>query len=469
MPPLLIVVDDPEAAASAGAAIPAFGPAATGVDDGELGLAGPEPVSVRPSFDIESSVAPASGAGPTARKRRVAPRPKKKRSPAMEVVKIVLGGIAGLAIAQLILWWNPWKRTDPFELAPKLGGVAPWIVPEDFRGEKKAKAGNGETTGKKTPAKPGATPSKQDELPTLSFVDPTKAGPAADPTKPKRSGRKTKPSRMGGIMGSGPGIMGSGTPVAAADVSEPEPTAIPGDPLDLGNIEPAMTDPGDDLVGDLSIDLDPTKMLDPLPTFEPEEAVTDPSDSTEATPTRFSNAPNLTGGEVNEALEDAQTIARAWNLAEDADSRELLRQTYHALAELGEAVTFAGQDGQPDEAEVTGLLKSLTEDDKKLANLGKAGGAWLQHSQRDSAGLLVLGVVKGIEQQGDLYETKFETSTGTLLSLYADTDPADAYKVDSDVLVLGAIIDDPASNLTGYEGDAESVVWSRLSVVVPKP
>jgi len=34
MPPLLIVVDDPEEGASAGAAIPAFGPAATGVDDG---------------------------------------------------------------------------------------------------------------------------------------------------------------------------------------------------------------------------------------------------------------------------------------------------------------------------------------------------------------------------------------------------------------------------------------------------
>lgn len=263
--------------------------------------------------------------------------------------------------------------------------------------------------------------------------------------------------------------MGSGTPGATDDVSKPDPIAIPDAPLDLANIEPETTDPDDDLVGDLSIDLDPTKMLDPLPAFEPKEAVPDPSDATEAAPTRFSNAPELTAAEVNEALEDAQTIGRAWNLTEDANSRDLLRQTYQALAELGEAVTFAAPDGQPDEAEVTDLLKSLAEDDAKLANLGKAGGAWLQHSQRDSSGLLVLGVVKGIERQGDLYETKFETSTGTPLSLYTDTDPADAYKVDSDVLVLGVIIDDPASNLRGYEGDAESVVWSRLSVVVPKP
>jgi hypothetical protein len=253
-------------------------------------------------------------------------------------------------------------------------------------------------------------------------------------------------------------------------VSKPEPIGVPDEPLDLASVEPKMTDPSDDFVGDLTIDLDPTKMLDPLPALEPKDSVTEstvPADAADSTPARFANAPKRTEAELNEALEDAQTIARAWNLAEDVEM-ELLRQAYQALAGLGEAITFAGPDSQPDDAEVASLLESLAEDEKKLEMIGKAGEVWLR-SERETAGVLLLGVVKSIEKQGDLYETKLAVSGGgSPISSYSDTDPANAYKVDSDVLVLGAIIEDPASNLTGYEGDAESVVWSRLSVVVPK-
>jgi len=199
--------------------------------------------------------------------------------------------------------------------------------------------------------------------------------------------------------------------------------------------------------------------------IEPSEFVP-PADTEDATPARFANAPKLTDAEVNESLEDARTIAQAWTLAEDANSMELLRQTYRSLAGLGEAVTFAGADSEMDESEAVGVLKSLTDNEKKLTLLGKAGEVWLR-SSRDSAGVLLLGAVKGIEQQGDLYETKLAVSAeGKPVSLYSDSDPADLYQVDSDVLILGAIIDDPAANLTGYQGDAESVVWCRLSVVV---
>lgn len=467
MPPPLIVVNDPEASASAIPETPAFGSAAAGIGTGELALGDPEPVSVTPSFGIESSVAPATSGKPTARKRRAAPRPKKKKSPAMEVVKVVLGGIVGLTIAQLILWWNPWKPTDPFDLAPKLKAAAPWILPAEFRGEKKQKAGNDETTGKKTPAKPMATPGKQDELPTLTFVDPNKTGAVGQPKESRRPGRKSK--RPGSY-----GIMAAGNADATADVSKTKPAAVPDDPLDPEIAQPGTTDLGGDLVGDLSIDLDPTKMLDPPPSPEPDDSETEstePADIAPSTPTRFPNARKMTEAELNEARKDAQTIARAWNLAEDADSMELLGQTYRALAELGEAITFAGQDSKLDEADVAGVLKSLADDDKKLALLGRAGAVWWQRSERDNAGVLLLGVVKSTEQHGDLYETKLAVSDGdsiVIVSLYNETDPADILKVDSDVLVLGAIIEDPASSLTGYEGDAESVVWSRLSVAVPK-
>lgn len=465
MPPLLVVVDDPEAAEPAVAAVPSFGTPAAGADVGELGIADADPVSVTPSFGIESSVAPATGAKPAARRRRAAPRPKKKRNPVVEVVKIVLGGIAGLTIAQLILWWNPWKPRDPFEIAPKVGATAPWIVPAELRGEKDQEAGSDETTSKKGPAKPAATPGKQDGLPTLTFDDPNKGGPDIKPAKAKKARRQTKPALSGG--------RGSGVDVAPADEnSSLGSIPIPDEPMELTTDEPKTTPSGDDLAGGLSIDLDPTNMLEPLPTIDPKDSVPEsasPADATKPAPSRFSNAPKLTAAEVSEALEDAQTIARAWNVAEDATSRELLRQTYRTLAGLGEAITFAGKGSQPDEAEVAGILNSLTADNEKLSLLGKAGEVWLR-SQRDSSGVMLVGVVKSIEKRGDLYATKLALSAdGNSVTLYSDADPADTCPVDSNVVVLGAIIDDPSSNLAGYEGDAKSVVWSRLAVAVPKP
>lgn len=463
MPPLLIVVDDPEAFEAAGVAVPDFRSGAAGVDAGELALAGPDPVPVTPSFGIESSVAPATGAVPTSRRRRAAPRPRKKRSAAMETVKIVLGGIAGLAIAQLILWWNPWKRTDPFRLAPKVGDAAPWIVPAELRGEKK-KAGGDETTDQNGSAKPGTAPSEVGELPTRTFVDPNKVGAAGGSKEVRNPPRKAKRSQGGGMMG-------VPDTDATANVFKTEPASVPDDPPDPAEFELEPTDPGDDLVGNLSIDSDPEKMLDSFASPAPEDPVagtTESADAAEATPPRFANAPRLTGAEVNEAFKDAQTIVRAWNATEDADSKDLLRQTYLALAGLGEAITFAEQGSQLDEAEVTDVLKSLTDDDTKLTKLGEAGEMWIG-SKRGRVGVLLLGTVKGIERQGDLYETKLAVSAdANPTSLYTDGDPRDAYQVDSKALVLGAVIEDPASNLSGYEGEAESVIWSQLSIVVAK-
>lgn len=65
-------------------------------------------------------------------------RPKRPaKSPLVEVIKVVAGGVAGLVIAVLVLWWFPVERLrrDPLQLGPKVGAI-PWlkfIVPVSFR------------------------------------------------------------------------------------------------------------------------------------------------------------------------------------------------------------------------------------------------------------------------------------------------------------------------------------------------
>ena len=57
---------------------------------------------------------------------------RRQRSALREVIKVVLGGVVGLSIGQLILWWG--MQRDPLSLGPRLSQVAPWAVPELFQG-----------------------------------------------------------------------------------------------------------------------------------------------------------------------------------------------------------------------------------------------------------------------------------------------------------------------------------------------
>jgi len=62
---------------------------------------------------------------PTARRKR------RKKSAALQLSGIVGGGILGIAIAQVILWWV--LNQDPFELGPRIPKpVQQWIVPDCF-------------------------------------------------------------------------------------------------------------------------------------------------------------------------------------------------------------------------------------------------------------------------------------------------------------------------------------------------
>lgn len=63
---------------------------------------------------------------------RAAPRPRRKeKNPLAEAVKIVGGGVVGLALGLLLLWWGLGR--DPLEVGPKVAKYAPWIVPANLR------------------------------------------------------------------------------------------------------------------------------------------------------------------------------------------------------------------------------------------------------------------------------------------------------------------------------------------------
>ena len=61
-------------------------------------------------------------------------RRKSEKSATIGALKVALGGVAGLCIGQLILWWLPARlRTDPLELAPKLPAQLSFLAPAELR------------------------------------------------------------------------------------------------------------------------------------------------------------------------------------------------------------------------------------------------------------------------------------------------------------------------------------------------
>src|SRR6476620_10085071 len=101
----------------------------TASDGSEYQLAGghyaPEMVHST-AASIASSAAARPALRPMARPRR------KETSGLVLLVNYVVGGLVGLTLGVVVLWW---LGRDPLELGPRVAAYAPWIVPQQFHGK----------------------------------------------------------------------------------------------------------------------------------------------------------------------------------------------------------------------------------------------------------------------------------------------------------------------------------------------
>jgi hypothetical protein len=115
-------------------------------------------------------------------------RPRKKeKSGLVLLVNYVVGGVLGLALGLLLLWWG--FRRDPLELGPTVAEYAPWIVPAKFQ----AKAPSGGVTSAQTPGVVGGVAGGERQ-------DATKGPTAKTPSEPEVEEAAEFPLR-GGLGG----------------------------------------------------------------------------------------------------------------------------------------------------------------------------------------------------------------------------------------------------------------------------
>jgi hypothetical protein len=411
-----------------------------------------------PTFRFDEEPAGANVFSPSIARSTAAPRRSKpaRASVGGELVKIVLGGIAGLLIAQAILWWLPrdWRK-DPLGLAPKLPDYLAFLAPEDLRG---------------TPAlRPGTLPMDDGREALPSFSPDGQGGESGFPFFPAPRSDDTNSSEPvvdeetddvvlppeslapSGLSELGPAT-GRGATDVSGDVISPQ--------TESGDVESAAAGP----LGPSNIGVDASASA--------------PDSVDDIIGVR--DAPSYSADQLRSSVDAAIVAEARWGesvVQEPAAIRQIVRHAFQTLCELSEVATFVEQDGNLTSdplATTHQLLQQISGDASRVDVIGDAAASWLVWKSRPTRGVLLAGTVKSISQQGLFYETQLELSgnRGTLVAVISKTDPArdrdSAYGPGDRVFILGAIMENPKLDILGFDGDQPEVVWSGRTLVLPR-
>ncbi len=397
------------------------------IDDAESGEYADSSGAARP-FAFEEAAAP-KAAAPA--QLRTVPRPRQQTSIKRVAIMLVMwvgGGVLGLSLGYLLIWWV--IRKDPFELGPPVSRIFAPIVPAEFRAPPDLDEGsNADGTDQPIaaadwpPLRSSNTQNDVKELVSQSgtpFDQRTGNGDRGSPSLTPSSGN-------GGPNGS------------AASSSKFGPDGKP--------IVPAGP---------------------PDETVPPELPVL--------------GAQYTTIAELDGAIRAVQTAhaTLAEAEADDAFEKQVLEDALHdSLAYLGNVVTFVDptdREIQMYGQELHSLLLSIIDAPTKSRSINGRSVRRLNDNQRNSAGLALVGTLKEVKDHGSLYESRIQlelTATDQKdfaddreLSVFGWHKPDNSFQPGAKILMLGSIVVDPSINLQGYEGDEPQVVCGGYFVIL---
>ncbi len=182
-----------------------------------------------------------------------------------------------------------------------------------------------------------------------------------------------------------------------------------------------------------------------------------------------------TDAEVQQAIEAAkESTAAALALPADAPQADKNRANgphYVNLTKVADAITTlevqSNQDATGGELAVqvrktveAAVLEAVPSQ-AKFDELGKLSG-YFYSSNAAKAGIVIAGDVKEVKQTGELFESIVETP-GNKVAVTIVSPMKLSEEPDRQVVVMGRIVDDPAS-IRGYKGSAKRPVWSVFAV-----
>ncbi len=407
--------------------------------------------------------------------KRIVTGGRNKKNPLVEVVKIVLGGVAGISIALLILLWLPgkWQR-DPFKIGPKIGQYAPFMVPANFRPGWKAEddiefdenaaddAGFAASAKKFEEALANAESAPED-LPGFSSAFQHPSDPADDSSAATAPATSNEAPPLPGLP------------------SEPEPVTAPADdPAALAD-EPAAPQPVDPLSA-ANIQLDLNVGAKPAPA-KPEDASSESSDkpaaqkpkreSEEAPEKKTDKAEGPSVSHNAAALQTAlETLAVAQQAFVAADEGKLgaAADYYHALASLGEVLAAMPDDNNDDVkqtlARIDKALGPQVLQEKKFALAIRDLGL-KRLAEAESGGVALIGSIQAIEESDGLFLTTLKLfSSEKTVTLLHQQDPRQRFAAGARVVVVGELYSHAEEASPEFsKGAPPAVLHSRVVVL----
>ncbi|HZZ71333.1 MAG TPA: hypothetical protein VFE24_03715 [Pirellulales bacterium] len=337
---------------------------------------------------------------------------------------------------------KPETKPDPF------GDTKPETKP-DVKPEPKPETKPDPFGDTKPDTKPDVKPEPKPETKPDPFGD---AKPDTKPDIKPEPKPETKPDPFGDTK-----------PDTKPDVKpEPKPETKP--------------DPFGDTKPEVKPEPKPETKPDPFGDTKPEtKPEVKPEPNPETKPAGLKNAPLVTQPEMETAAKEASEAAKALDEpAADVSPAALKQAYYKKLFALAEKVALAPQ--QPGANTAMDTLKQLvlrggaTPD--ALNPLGRIAAYWISSPRRDPAerGIVLNATINSIEKQNGLNVAKV-TLTGGL----PEGRPADFLnytvvskeglpEVGSTALLVGVIVDQPATAIEGFKGDQKQVIWTVGSI-----
>jgi hypothetical protein len=206
-------------------------------------------------------------------------------------------------------------------------------------------------------------------------------------------------------------------------------------------------------------------MREPAPLdAPPAKSITE--NAPKAEPVRIANGPSFTGADVTAALHAAGTAETGLVTGNLQDGKEVAHTkgvSYMAIADFAQKATFADPaDAIKTQHESDEFFRKLLSNAHARDEVAQIVPRWMSHPRRPQNGVFLAGSASHGEPKGSVVEYNVELNGGPKVVVVvpaADGKPLDASA--KPVGVVGAIIDKPADEISGYTGSASQVVFAK--------
>jgi hypothetical protein len=212
---------------------------------------------------------------------------------------------------------------------------------------------------------------------------------------------------------------------------------------------------------------------DPFGAPEPLPAPAEPAAPTEQLGPR--NAPEVRMADLQKAqqatMAASQEMAAAVQTNDEAQLRKARSNFYVSLFDMANSLTLVqlGPDGSQFAPMLAAMgpamRQQMAADPKQLELLKVFGARWFSYPKRPNNGIVVAGTVASVEPLGKLFQTRVRQGAAADSPLVTVVSAADPNLAPNDEIVtFGSIVEQPAEQLAGYEGNEPAVVWDGITV-----